>query len=41
MKTIVRKDSGENSKEYLQGLAKAEGIEACAGIGSAETLGTF
>jgi transposase len=27
MKSIVRKDTGENWKEYLQGLAKAEGIE--------------
>jgi transposase len=27
MKSIVRKDSGENWKEYLQGLAKAEGNE--------------
>ncbi len=27
MKSIVRKDSGEDWKEYLQGLAKAEGIE--------------
>ncbi|HEX3716840.1 MAG TPA: transposase [Verrucomicrobiae bacterium] len=27
MKTIVRKDTGENWKEYLQGLAKADGIE--------------
>src|SRR5437899_9244445 len=26
MKSIVRKDSGEDWKEYLQGLAKAEGI---------------
>ncbi|HEX3587676.1 MAG TPA: transposase [Candidatus Angelobacter sp.] len=28
MKSIVRKDTGENWKEYLQGLAKAEGIES-------------
>jgi len=27
MKSIVRKDSGQDWKEYLQGLAKAEGIE--------------
>jgi len=27
MKSIVRKDTGENWKEYLEGLAKAEGIE--------------
>lgn len=27
MKSIVRKDTGENWKQYLQGLAKAEGIE--------------
>jgi transposase len=27
MKSIVRKDSGEDWKRYLQGLAKAEGIE--------------
>jgi transposase len=27
MKSIVRKDSGENWKEYLGGLARAEGIE--------------
>lgn len=27
MKSIVRKDSGADWKEYLQGLAKAEGIE--------------
>ena len=27
MKSIVRKDSGEGWKEYLRGLAKAEGIE--------------
>jgi transposase len=27
MKSIVRKDTGENWKEYLVGLAKAEGIE--------------
>jgi hypothetical protein len=27
MKSIVRKDSGEDWKQYLQGLAKAEGIE--------------
>jgi transposase len=27
MKSIVRKETGENWKEYLQGLAKAEGIE--------------
>ena len=27
MKSIVRKDTGEDWKEYLQGLAKAEGIE--------------
>jgi len=27
MKSIVRKDTGQNWKEYLQGLAKAEGIE--------------
>jgi transposase len=27
MKSIVRKDTGENWKEYLRGLAKAEGIE--------------
>lgn len=27
MKSIVRRDSGENWKQYLQGLAKAEGIE--------------
>ena len=27
MKSIVRKDTGDNWKEYLQGLAKAEGIE--------------
>jgi transposase len=27
MKSIVRKDTGENWKEYLQDLAKAEGIE--------------
>jgi len=27
MKSIVRKDTGENWKEYLTGLAKAEGIE--------------
>ena len=27
MKSIVRKDSGEDWKEYLRGLAKAEGIE--------------
>ena len=27
MKSIVRKDTGENWKEYLQGLAQAEGIE--------------
>jgi len=26
MKSIVRRDTGENWKEYLQGLAKAEGI---------------
>jgi len=28
MKSIVRKDSGEDWKQYLQGLAKAEGIES-------------
>jgi transposase len=27
MKSIVRKDTGENWKEYLQGLAQAEGIQ--------------
>jgi hypothetical protein len=27
MKTIVRKDTGEDWKEYLRGLAKAEGME--------------
>jgi transposase len=27
MKSIVRKDTGEDWKEYLQGLAKAEGIQ--------------
>ena len=27
MKSIVRKDTGQDWKEYLQGLAKAEGIE--------------
>jgi transposase len=27
MKSIVRKDNGQDWKEYLQGLAKAEGIE--------------
>jgi transposase len=27
MKSIVRKDTGENWKDYLQGLAKAEGME--------------
>lgn len=27
MKNIVRKDSGEDWKQYLRGLAKAEGIE--------------
>src|ERR1035441_5633786 len=27
MKSIVRKDTGEDWKEYLRGLAKAEGIE--------------
>ena len=27
MKSIVRKDSGEDWKQYLQGLAKAEGID--------------
>ncbi len=27
MKSIVRKDSGQNWKQYLQGLAKAEGLE--------------
>ena len=27
MKSIVRKDSGEDWKQYLQGLAKAEGME--------------
>jgi len=27
MKSIVRKDSGEDWKQYLQGLAKAEGLE--------------
>lgn len=27
MKSIVRKDSGQDWKEYLQGLAKAEGIQ--------------
>ena len=27
MKSIVRKDTGEDWKQYLQGLAKAEGIE--------------
>jgi hypothetical protein len=27
MKSIVRKDTGEDGKQYLQGLAKAEGIE--------------
>ena len=27
MKSIVRKDTGEDWKEYLQGLAQAEGIE--------------
>ena len=27
MKSIVRKDTGEDWKEYLQGLAKAEGID--------------
>jgi transposase len=27
MKNIVRKDTGEDWKQYLQGLAKAEGIE--------------
>jgi transposase len=27
MKSIVRKDSGENWKEYLTGLARAEGLE--------------
>jgi transposase len=27
MKSIVRKDNGEDWKQYLQGLAKAEGIE--------------
>jgi transposase len=27
MKSIVRKETGENWKQYLQGLAKAEGIE--------------
>jgi len=27
MKSIVRKDTGEDWKDYLQGLAKAEGIE--------------
>ena len=27
MKSIVRKDTGENWKEYLRGLARAEGIE--------------
>ena len=27
MKSIVRKETGENWKEYLQGLARAEGIE--------------
>jgi transposase len=27
MKSIVRKDTGQNWKEYLRGLAKAEGIE--------------
>ncbi len=30
MKSIVRKDSGEGWKDYLRGLAKAEGIEAPA-----------
>ncbi len=28
MKSIVRKDNGEDWKQYLQGLAKAEGIES-------------
>src|ERR1017187_7065499 len=28
MRSIVRKDSGEDWKQYLQGLAKAEGIES-------------
>ena len=28
MRAIVRKDSGESYQEYLEGLAKAEGIEA-------------
>ena len=28
MKSIVRKDSGEDWKQYLQGLAQAEGIES-------------
>jgi transposase len=28
MKSIVRKDSGQDWKQYLQGLAKAEGIES-------------
>jgi len=27
MKSIVRKDTGQNWKEYLRGLAKAEGME--------------
>jgi len=27
MKSIVRKDSGEDWKQYLRGLAQAEGIE--------------
>src|SRR5690606_15498930 len=27
MKSIIRKDSGEDYKEYLRGLAEAEGIE--------------
>jgi transposase len=28
MKSLVRKDSGEDWKQYMQGLAKAEGIES-------------
>jgi hypothetical protein len=28
MKSIVRKDSGEDWRQYLQGLAKAEGLES-------------
>ena len=43
MKSIVRKDTGEDWKQYLQGLAKAEGIQnpprkTCGGwIGRART----